>query len=100
MNAALAILAVPVVRAMAAVKNTANILELPIVIRSNLCSNVIVTIYGDPNIGLLLVLDLYTIGIAIVPALQDFSLGELPDICVHGVSDIEAQILCSAFHQP
>ena len=77
-----------------------NILELPIVIRSNLCSNVIVTIYGDPNIGLLLVLDLYTIGIAIVPALQDFSLGELPDICVHGVSDIEAQILCSAFHQP
>ena len=66
---------------------------------SNGSSHVIVVVNGNPNIGFFIVLNLNPVGISFVPRLQDPTFGKGANVGINGVTDVEAELLCLAFHE-
>jgi hypothetical protein len=55
--------------------------------------NIVVIVNRNPDIGSFFILNFNAIWIALVPAFQDLSFGEFPNVGINGVSDLESKVL-------
>ena len=64
--------------------------------RSDTFSNVIIVVDWNPNVGLLGVLNFNTVRVALVPALEYTYLGELTNVGVNRVTNLESKVFSNA----
>jgi hypothetical protein len=55
--------------------------------------NISININGSIHIGLIIILDLNPVGITIVPSLYNCSVGELSNVCLNLVSNLETKLV-------